>query len=1155
MKLEQLEIIHLPGLEEGFTIDFGPDAVNFITGPNASGKSSLIRAVRALLYPDQYPEFCHLRGRWKTTDRTLECERHGSAVTWLENHEPAPPPRLPGIESLGAYLVSSESLVDLGTTDAHIAAQVRTMLAGGYDLDALLATPPLETPARPQKKAREYSDLQQQIRSKEDEYASLREELDTLGQLQQDLAQTADAAHRLRACEEAIALAEAIARRTALEHTLIEEYPGGMDRLRGDELTRLDQVETQLEERRKERDLAHRSLQTAEAKLSESGTTDPHELEALQSDLAAQRDRLARLESRIDEQRAAMEQARRDQAMAARRLGETPADDAPVPDADSLERFERLVDRQLNLREKVRALSGELARHHVPATAKGHSDERLRRGRQALIQWLEFCRLSPLEGWLWGGLGAAGLMATWRVLGPRELEAAPELILLILLAVGVPAGLLWRFIERYRRLGRSRTDFEATDLEAPLGWTESEVESRLERLEQELQSASLVNARQERATEVREQLNQERDNLEKAREQLTEEAGKLGLSPENRMETGFLLWCRYLHDWQQAGRGLDQARRALEQALEQHRNEAAAARELIEQHGLKPEGTDTSRELSGLLHRLTPRMRAQSELINEQRQQQRRIEELDADIERLTRQHRAIYEQAGLEHDARDTLLHRIEHFEKWRSLEQQRSDSSLEVRRLEKRLQAEPDLLELARDQERDQLEQQRAELAEQATRRDELNQRIAAIKTRHEETLKRRDLEQMTGQLERQREDLESELDGQLLARAGQLLVADVRATHQADNEPATLARAGRWFGQFTRHRYQLHFNGQRFEAYDTRADRQRTIPQLSTATRMQLLLALRLAWIEQAELDSEPLPVFMDEVLTTSDPDRYQLVVEAVQDIARDGRQMFYLTAQSDEATAWAAWAGEGPSPLVIDLAEVRRNQVPALQTRMPKSETRRRSIPDPGDTPPEQWARECGVGAINPWAGSGQLHLFHLLRDRLELATRLMRGELERVGELGAYLDADVNDQLLDPTERRLLELRCRGAALVIEDWQSRHARPVDGAALQACGLISETFLPRVVELAEKLGGHPGHLVDALKDGQISRFRSDVTEQLEQWLADCGYLPDSRQATPITAAELASRTGMDVEEAATLRDWIISAINDPLAARPTEETAED
>ena len=41
----------------------------------------------------------------------------------------------PTVTSLGAFLISSEDLSALGSTDEHISTRLRTMLAGGYDLD------------------------------------------------------------------------------------------------------------------------------------------------------------------------------------------------------------------------------------------------------------------------------------------------------------------------------------------------------------------------------------------------------------------------------------------------------------------------------------------------------------------------------------------------------------------------------------------------------------------------------------------------------------------------------------------------------------------------------------------------------------------------------------------------------------------------------------------------------------------------------------------------------------------------------------------------------------------------------------------------------------------------------------------------------------
>ena len=1155
MKLQRLDIKLLAGLDEPVTIEFNPDAVNFITGPNASGKSSIIRAVRALLYPEHHPDFCHIHARWQLDGKMLECERHGSASTWLDGSEPAPPPQLPGIENLGAYLVSSEDLAEFGVTESHIAAQVRTMLAGGYDLDAVLADSPLSIPPRPQKRSREYTEIKRRIRAKEDEYTELNEEIETLSRLNQELERTGDAATRLRACEDALALAEAIASRNALENALIEEYPGGMDRLRGDELARLDQIDTQINERRKEKQLTEKALKQAEDRLAETGSSDPHQIETLQSDLADLRDRLAAREREIEQHQQSLEEAQRDQAAANQRLGdEKPRLDRDL-NQDELEQFEKLVDRVISQREKVRTLTGELARDHVPTGASQHTEEKLRRARQALIDWLEYCRLTPLEGVLWGGLSFVALIATWRVLGPQDLEVVPELILLILLAVGVPLGLMVRFIDRFRQLGSARSLFAATGVEAPLGWTESEVESRLERLDRELEAATHHSVRQARASEVRERLNSERTTLDKSRETLAEHASKIGLSAEARMETGFLLWCRHLQDWQHASRQAEHHHQALEQARERHRTLSEQSASLLSRHGMDASKPPSSQELASLVNQLAPRIRGHAELHNEVRACRRRIDELEADIEQLTGQHDELFKQAGLNISDRETLIRRIEQFEEWRTLEQQRRDRSLEVNRLENRLSAEKELLTSAREQQRETLEQMREELSEQAHLRDQLNRRIAAIHTRHEDVLKRRELEAMSGDLEVHRQALVEDLEAQLLARAGHVLITDVRSAHQADNEPATLARAARWFERFTRHRYQLRFATDRFEALDTRAEQTRSIAQLSTATRMQLLLALRLAWIEQAEQGREPLPVFMDEVLTTSDPDRYRLIVESVQEIATAGRQMFYLTAQSDEATAWAAWAEDGPAPHVVDMAEVRQGQVQPLELAMPRGEERQRDVPDPTGMKPEEWAASASIGPINPWSGSGMVSVFHLLHDNLDLAARLIGAELERLGELSSYLDAGLDDTLLDEPTRARLKRRVRAAALILDDWRRRHHRPVNAAALEASGLVSDTFMPKVIDAANRADHEPASLIKALRDGQVPRFRSDTIEQLGQWLTDNGYMAPEQPGPAITAAELASRAGMDVEEAAKLRDWIVSAIDDPLKAPAATEVVED
>jgi len=1146
MKLERLDIRHLAGLEGPISVRFEPDAINFITGPNASGKSSIVRAVRALLYPELTPGFCHIRARWRIDKNTLESERHGEQVTWLDGTEPLPPPSLPGSESIGAYLISSEDLARLGDTDTHIAAQIRTLLAGGYDLDAVLAEAPLSRPPRPQKRAKDLADLARAIEDKQNEYAELQDELDTLEALQRELEQTNHATGELRACEDALALADAIAARTALEHTLIEEFPGGMDRLRGDELTRLDQIEEQIERRRKDLRLTRDALGTAEEQLAASGGADPQQLEAVQAELADRRDELADIERRLDRHAAELEQALQQRKAAGERLGSLNADSQPELPVEKLQALERQVEKVLDRREKLRSISAELARLHVPRNEAADLPEKLREARNALVEWIEHARLSGLEGVLWGGLSLAGALAGWRLLGPRALDPFGELILLILLAIGAPAFMLGRFLMRFRYLGDAKSRFLDTGVEPPLGWTEDEVETRLDRLEQELEAATHRQVQYNHAGELRERLNEERARLEEARTKLQAAADELGLKTEVRLETSFLLWVRQLYDWQQADRAVSKHKQELEHDRSAHASSRRQAAELLKRYGFDQIEELSSRNLSGVLHQLAPRMRTNAELHNEIQAHRNRAGELEADIEMLQRRHDQVFEQAGIESGDRDTLVTRIEQYEEWRQLEQKRRDRSLEVARLEQKLDAEGELLRQAREQKREALAQRKEELAEKAERRDELNRHIATIHTRHEDLVRRRELQSLTGQFEQQREALAEEFDGHMLAAAGQTLVEDVRIAHQADNEPAALRRAAHWFERFTHHRYRLRFRSERFEAFDARAEQSRSLAELSTATRTQLLLAVRLAWIEQAERNREPLPVFMDEVLTTSDPDRYRLVVESVQEIAAGGRQMFYLTAQSDEATAWAAWVDEGPQPHTIDMAEVRRGQIEPLRLTMPAGERSKREVPEPGKQSPEQWALEAGIGPIHPWLGTGMIEVFHLLHDDLGLAARLMRLELSRVGELSGFLDSSEDHELLDPDERKRLERRCNAAALILDDWRARHHRAVDAGALAAFGQITDTFMPRVLDLLEEVDGHPQALIEGLREGRVSRFRSDTTEALEQWLSDNRYLAGRPEDTSITAAELSSRTGLSPEEAAELREWIISAIDDPLGS---------
>jgi hypothetical protein len=189
----------------------------------------------------------------------------------------------------------------------------------------------------------------------------------------------------------------------------------------------------------------------------------------------------------------------------------------------------------------------------------------------------------------------------------------------------------------------------------------------------------------------------------------------------------------------------------------------------------------------------------------------------------------------------------------------------------------------------------------------------------------------------------------------------------------------------------------------------------------------------------------------------------------------------------------------------------------------------------------------VDAISPWRDAGSIHVFHILQDEVAKVAELLRYELTRLGELESFLSSTQARKLISGDEAGRLEQRIQAARLIIDDWRARHDRPVDNRALADSTAVSDHFMDRVRGLNEKLGGDPKALVEGLRDGQVSRFRSDNIDQLETWLIDQGYCNGQLDPSSMGSAAISLQTGLPPEEVTRLRDWIVAAINNPLGSR--------
>ncbi|MGH2550746.1 MAG: ATP-binding protein, partial [Thermomicrobiales bacterium] len=167
---------------------------------------------------------------------------------------------------------------------------------------------------------------------------------------------------------------------------------------------------------------------------------------------------------------------------------------------------------------------------------------------------------------------------------------------------------------------------------------------------------------------------------------------------------------------------------------------------------------------------------------------------------------------------------------------------------------------------------------------------------------------------------------------ARARQIVARRIADHVRRESELSSLSPvaliARQRFAAFTRGRYLLHFRSAtgtpRFVAEDRdNSSREVELDHLSSATRLQLLIAVRAAFVEHQEKEAL-LPVFLDETLANSDDTRADAMVAASNDLSSHGRQLFYFTAQEDEVERWESWHHANPTVLfrAIPLGSGRR-----------------------------------------------------------------------------------------------------------------------------------------------------------------------------------------------------------------------------------------
>ncbi len=291
---------------------------------------------------------------------------------------------------------------------------------------------------------------------------------------------------------------------------------------------------------------------------------------------------------------------------------------------------------------------------------------------------------------------------------------------------------------------------------------------------------------------------------------------------------------------------------------------------------------------------------------------------------------------------------------------------------------------------------------------------------------------------------------------------------------------------------------------------------------------------------------LPLIMDETLANTDDTRARSIIDSTVELSRAGRQIYYFTAQGDEVAKWTRVLENQPElpHRVIDLAEVRRLKNPVEVPPLEEITVDVREVPPPDGATYGQYGDRLAVPPFHPRRGAESAHLWYLVTDVDQLHQLLVRG-IKRWGPLKTLLEDPRAEQFMRrPSDRDHLRENAAALEEFTECWMIGRGRQVDREALEKSGAVTENFIEEVSALTERVEGRAEEIIQGLREGEVSGFRTQKANELENYFREQNYLDP---AEPLEQPRIRTRmivametAGEGVEDAARRVDELLERL---------------
>ncbi|MCC5905731.1 MAG: hypothetical protein JJU13_05980 [Balneolaceae bacterium] len=1125
--IKELNIHKIAGFPRGLSPykNLSPQ-INIIAGPNASGKSTTAKAIQKLVWRNQ-TDGLQIDGNVRIAEEPWAIRIDSNRINVQRNGKESDLTGLPAVEEQSRYMLALHELV--AVKEKNLAQQIIRESIGGFDLDKAKDKLGYSDGIKKSssRELKEYAEVNRLVKEQKGKQEELKKEQERLAGLYQEKEKAEEAA-KLK--ELYAKLVEYLDAKLSFEQQKerFEGFPKVLERVTGEEYQTIVKLETEISKakganEKAEENISENQKVLDQLKIPEGGIKIQDLIE-----LEERVESLQQWEKKIDDIESEKSKYEKIKQEVLESIGEnidtSTWDGLELQEVGELEKFLQTAHSTASAKQffekEIEQLEKEKKRNE-------YDSQTLLKGIDYLSHWLQEPRISSgVPNWILLSIGITAVLSTVVAFVQWEATIVGLILILALTVFGIIKS---KVSTENQNLKRREVDFKNTRLTPPSKWDSESVGQKLDELIEDLKHVKWqdriiqeIDKREGQIGSLQKQIKEVEEKSKVLREKL---ASLPELPFEDPQNYNLLYWfIVQAQKWQNAHEEAESIKESLKVNQEKYNSELKKFNDLCKKYNA--ETAEDAIQAKAIFKELKKQEEIRVTATKEIANQKGIIKDKDEAIDGWNDELKEIYKKLDIEFGNKDevrNLLDQLDDFEKvkqeYHTANVLFSDKKIAMEN-HSRFEGEKAKIEnLTLDQAEDELNT----FENIAAGLEEINKTITEIERDIKNVEGGNSLEDALKDQDEALLNLKKLYDENLSSITGQLLINQLKKELKEQNRPKVFKVAKKLFNRITKGRYEIEIDEKdqpEFIAYDTIEKEGKKLDQLSTGTRIQLLLSVRLAFVETQETAIK-LPILADELLANSDDVRANAIIEALIEISKDGRQVFYFTAQADEVGKWKAFFSNSKDDglKIFKLPGDGVSEEIKYDTQLYEPIKLLHNVPKPDGLNHEAYGETLNTDSYNLMENKpSELHLWYLIED-VDLLYKCLNQGLNRWGQLESFLEHDGIIDELGKERISTLKEKVRLLERYQDLIQQGSPKAIDRSALEASGAVSDKFIDEVSQKLNDLDSNPESLLDALQRGEISGFRTNKIDELESYFIEKGFI-DERDR--LSVDEIKSRT---------------------------------